>query len=334
MKAEKIIADIRKGQTKPVYWLEGEEEYFIDQVMNYAEHSILSESEAGFNKTVFYGRDTDWASVVNACRRYPMFAERQVVLLKEAQAMRDIEKLESYIEKPLPSTLLFVAYKGKKVDGRTKLAKLLKEKSVLLTTKKLYDNELPAWTEELVRSKGFSITPRALHLLIDHIGNDLSRIGNEIDKMTLNLAGRTNITEDDIEQFVGISKEYNVFELQDALARRDFYKAMRIATYFEQNPKAAPLPYVLPLLYGFFGKLQVVHSAPPGQEKALAAAIGITEWKLKEYTQAARVYSAQAVEKNILLLNQYNLKSIGVDNAGADDGQLLKELIVKMMVEG
>ncbi|RYY40809.1 MAG: DNA polymerase III subunit delta [Chitinophagaceae bacterium] len=334
MKVEKIISDIKKGQTKPVYWLEGEEEYFIDQVMHYAEHQILSEGEAGFNRTVFYGRDTDWATVVNACRRYPMFAERQVILLKEAQGMRDVEKLESYIEKPLESTLLFVAYKGKKVDGRTKLARLLKSHAVLVTTKKMYENELPAWTEELVRSKGFSIDRKALHLLIDHIGNDLSRIGNEIDKMTLNLAGRKNITEDDIEQFVGISKEYNVFELQDALGRRDFYKAMRIATYFEQNPKAAPLPYVLPLLYGFFGKVQVMHSAPPGQEKALAASVGVSEWKLKEYTQAAKHYDPEAIEKNILLLNQYNLKSIGVDNAGADDGQLLKELIVKMLVVG
>jgi DNA polymerase III subunit delta len=334
MKAEKIIADIKKGQTKPVYWLEGEEEFFIDQVMNYAEHEILSESEAGFNKTVFYGRDADWASVVNACRRYPMFAERQVVLLKEGQAMRDIDKLEGYIEKPLSSTLLFVAYKGKKVDGRTKLAKLLKEKSVLLTTKKLYDNELPGWTDEQVRIKGFTITPKARELLIDHIGNDLSRIGNEIDKMTLNLAGRKNITEDDIEQFVGISKEYNVFELQDALARRDYYKAMRIVTYFGHNPKAAPLPLVFPSLYGFFSKLQVLHSAPSGQDnKTLAAASGINEWKLREYQQAARVYNPQSIEKNILLLHQYNLKSIGVDDAGTDDGELLKELVVKMMMD-
>jgi len=333
MKAEKIITGLKKGQARPVYWLEGDEEYFIDQVIHYAEHEILSEAEAGFNKTVFYGRDADWASVVNACRRYPMFSERQVVILKEAQAMRDIEKLEGYVEKPLPSTLLFVAYKGKKLDGRTKLAKMLKDKSVLLTTKKLYDNELPSWTEERVREQGFSITPRALHLLIDHIGNDLSRISNEIGKMTLNLAGRKSITEDDIEQFVGISKEYNVFELQDALARRDFYKAMRIANYFSQNPKAAPLPLIFPSLYGFFSKVQVVHSAPPGQEKALAAATGINEWKLKEYVQAAKVYPPQAIEKNILLLHQYNLKSIGVDDAGTEDGELLKEMIVKMMMD-
>jgi DNA polymerase-3 subunit delta len=334
MKAEKIISDIKKGQTKPVYWLEGEEEFFIDQVINFAEHEILSESEAGFNKTVFYGRDADWASVVNACRRYPMFAERQVVVLKEGQAMRDIDKLEGYIEKPLSSTLLFVAYKGKKIDGRTRLAKILKEKSVLLTTKKLYDNELPAWTDEQVRLRGFTITPKARELLIDHIGNDLSRIGNEINKMTLNLAGRKNITEDDIEQFVGISKEYNVFELQDALARRDYYKAMRIVTYFGQNPKAAPLPLVFPSLYGFFSKLQVLHSAPAGQDnKSLAAASGINEWKLREYQQAARVYNPQSIEKNILLLHQYNLKSVGVDDAGTDDGELLKELVVKMMMD-
>ncbi|GAA4329458.1 DNA polymerase III subunit delta [Flaviaesturariibacter amylovorans] len=333
MSAQKIIGELKKGLYKPVYWLEGEEEYFIDQVMDYAEHHILSESEAGFNKTVFYGRDADWASVINACRRYPMFAERQVVLLREAQSMRDIEKLEAYIEKPLPSTLLFVAYKGKKVDGRTKLAKILKEKSVLYTTKKLYEKDLPEWTQEVVKAAGFTIEPKALHLLIDHIGNDLSRIYNEVQKMTLNLAGRKTITPDDIEQFVGISKEYNVFELQDALARRDYYKAMRIVNYFDHNPKAAPLPLVFPSLYGFFSKLQVVHSAPPGQEKALAASIGINEWKLKDYVQAAKQYAPHTVEKNLLLLHQYNLKSVGVDDAGSGDGELLKELVVKMIMD-
>ncbi|MDB5252991.1 MAG: polymerase subunit delta [Flaviaesturariibacter sp.] len=331
MKAEKIIGDLRKGLTRPVYWLEGEEDYFIDLVIDYAEHSILSEEEASFNRTVFYGRDADWAGVINACRRYPMFAERQVIILKEAQAMRDIDKLEAYIDKPLTSTLLFIAYKGKKVDGRTKLAKTLKEKSVQLTTKKLYENELPDWTMALVKSKGCSIDSKALHLLIDHIGNDLSRLSNEVDKITLNLAGRTTITPDDIEQFVGISKEYNVFELQDALARRDFYKAIRIATYFEHNPKAGPLQLIFPSLYGFFSKVQMVYTAGGGADKQTAMAIGVSEWKIKEYVQAARKYSPAAVEKNILLLHRYNLKSIGVDDAGTPDGLLLKELIVKMI---
>src|SRR5437762_1208082 len=158
MSAEKIINNLKKRVFNPVYWLEGEEEYFIDQVINYAEHRILSETEAGFNLSVFYGRDAAWPDVINACRKYPMFAELQVVIIKEAQAMRDIDKLEGYIDKPLTSTLLFVAYKNKKVDGRTKLAKILKEKATVLTTKKLYDSDLPEWTNELIRSKGFTIT--------------------------------------------------------------------------------------------------------------------------------------------------------------------------------
>jgi DNA polymerase-3 subunit delta len=332
MKAEKIISDLKKGAFHPVYWLEGEEEYFIDNIIRFAEENILNESEASFNQTVFYGRDADWASVINACRRYPMFAERQVVIIKEAQAMKDVEKLEAYIEKPLSSTLLFIAYKGKKVDGRTKLAKTLKDKAVLYTSKKLYENELPEWTAQLVSSKGFTITNKALSLLIDHIGNDLSRISNEVDKMVLNLAGRKNITEDDIEQFVGISKEFNVFELQDALGRRDFYKAIRIANYFEHNPKAGPLQLIFPSLYGFFSKVQMVYGAV-GNEKSLAAQIGISEWKIREYINAAKKYDPHAVEKNILLLNQYNLKSIGIDDAGTSDGMLLKEMIAKMMFD-
>src|SRR6185312_10341228 len=179
-------------------------EFYIDQLVNYAEHHILSESEAGFNLTVFYGKDADWTAVVNACRRYPMFAERQVVLLKEAQQMRDIDKLEPYIEKPLASTVFVVAYKEKKVDGRSRLAKLLKEKAELFTTKKMYDSQLPEWTAGLVRSKGYEIAQKALALLVDHIGNDLSRINNEVEKLLVNLADRKNITEDDIERFVGI----------------------------------------------------------------------------------------------------------------------------------
>src|SRR5687768_6338157 len=195
MAVEKILNEWKKGVFKPVYWLEGEEEYYIDKVIDHAEHSILPEHEAEFNKTVFYGKEAHWTDVINACRRYPMFAERQVVLLKEAQSMREVEKLDAYIEKPLTSTLLFVSYKNKRVDGRTRLAKLLKEKGVVLSTKKLYDNELPDWVSAAVRNKGLTISNKALMLLIDHIGNDLSRLNNEIEKLSINLDARKNITE-------------------------------------------------------------------------------------------------------------------------------------------
>lgn len=331
MSAEKIINELKKQQFKPVYWLEGEEEYFIDQVINYAENKILTEGEAGFNLTVFYGRDAAWTDVVNSCRRYPMFAEKQVVILKEAQSMKDIEKLESYIEKPLSSTLLFVAYKNKKLDGRTKLAKFIKEKAVLLSTKKMYDNALPGWTSELIQSKGYSISNKALALLIDHIGNDLNRLNNEIDKLTLNLATRKNITEDDIENFVGISKEFNVFELQHAIASKDLYKAVRIIQYFAANPKAAPLQLIFPSLYNFFSKVLMVYAAPGRDEKTVAAAIGVHAFFVKDYMQAAAKFNRNEVEKVLLLLYEYNLRNVGVNDAGTEDADLLKEMVVKMI---
>jgi DNA polymerase-3 subunit delta len=320
MSAEKIIAELKKGSYKPVYWLEGEEEYFIDKVVNYAEHKILNESEKSFNLSVFYGKDADWTDVVNACRRYPMFSDKQVVVLKEAQAMRNIEKLEGYIDKPLSSTMLVVAYKNKKVDGRTKLAKLLKEKGVVLSTKKLYENELPEWTQNLIKAKGYTINRKALFLLIDHIGNDLSRLSNEVDKLILNLGDRNTITEDDIETYVGVSKEFNVFELQQAIASRDLYKA-------------APIQLVLPSLYNFFSKVQMIYSVPSRDEKAIAAAIGVNAFFVKDYLHAAQQYSAPTIERIVLLLHEYNLKSIGINSIDVSDAMLMKEMVVKMMMD-
>lgn len=331
MNLEKILSELKKRQFKPVYWLEGEEEYFIDQVVNYAEHSILSEAEAGFNLSIFYGKDTAWADLLNSCRKYPMFSDMQVVILKEAQSMKDIDKLESYIEKPLTSTILFVAYKNKKVDGRTKLAKLLKDKAVVLTSKKLYDNELPEWTNQLVKTKGYTITNKALFLLIDHIGNDLGRLNNEINKLVLNLGERRNITDDDIEQFVGVSKEFNVFELQQAIAAKDLYKAIRIIQYFDANPKAAPIQLIFPSLYNFFSKVMMVYAVPSKNEKEVAAAIGVNNFFVRDYVQAATRYSHHEVEKLLLLLHQYNLRGLGVNDAGSSDAMLLKEMVVKMM---
>lgn len=331
MSVEKIISDWKKKTFQPVYWLEGEEEYFIDKAVDYAEHHILSESESSFNLSIFYGKDAGWADVVNACRRYPMFAERQVVVLKEAQQMRDVEKLEPYIENPLVSTILVVAYKEKKLDARKKFAKLIKEKGVLLTTKKMYDSQLPEWTQGLIQSKGLTITPKGLNLLVDHIGNDLSRIENEIDKLAVNLGKRTSITEDDIEHYVGVSKEFNVFELQTAMATRNLAGAMRIVQYFEANPKAAPIQLVLPSLYSFFSKVFMIFGVGTQDEKTIATAIGVNPYFIKEYMQAARVYNYAGTEKALLLLHQYNLKSVGLGDAGTTDASLLKEMIIKIM---
>ncbi len=331
MSVDKILGEWKKGTFKPVYWLEGEEPYFIDQVMDHAEHRILNESEAAFNLTVFYGRDADWAAVINSCRRYPMFAERQVVLLKEAQQMRDIEKLEGYIENPLSSTVFVVSYKEKKVDGRSKLAKTLKQKGEVFTTKKIYESQLPEWASQMVQKHGLTINQKALFLLVDHIGNDLARIQNEIEKLAVNLGVRKNITEDDIENYIGVSKEFNVFELQDAVARKDLPKAVRIIQYFKANPKAAPIQMILPALYNFFSKVYMIFGAGSTDEKSLAGSLGINPYFIKDYILASRNYQYQGVEKILLLLHEYNLRSVGVNDAGTDDAGLLKELVVKMM---
>lgn len=331
MSVEKILNDWKKGIFKPVYWLEGEEPYFIDQIVNDAEHKILSETEAGFNLAIFYGKDAEWAAVVNACRRYPMFSEKQVVVLKEAQQMRDIDKLESYIDNPLPSTIFIISYKEKKLDARTRLAKLLKQKGEVFSTKKLYENQLPDWTSQMIQQKGLTITDRALLLLVDHIGNDLSRLQNEVDKLELNLSNRKSITEEDIEQYIGISKEFNVFELQDAIAKKQLAKAVRIIQYFESNPKAAPIHQVLPALYAYFSKIYSIFGLTDVLEKSVQSLFYNNPFAARAAMQAAQTFGLAGTEKIILLLHQYNLRSIGVHNAGTKDADLLKEMVIKMI---
>jgi DNA polymerase III subunit delta len=331
MSAEKIISDWKNKKFKSLYWLEGEEDYYIDKITEYAEHHILDAAEAGFNLTVFYGRDAEWAAVINACRRYPMFAERQVVLLKEAQQMKDIEKLEGYFENPLVSTIFIVAYKTKTLDKRTRLHKLLKQSAELFASEKLKDFKVPEWIKEMVTSKGYGITAKAVVLLEEHIGNDLSRMANEIDKLSINLKGRKEITEDDIEKFIGISKEYNVFELQAAIAKKDLAKAITIIKYFEGNPKAAPIQMVLPALYASFSKVYTVFGMNDKSEAALKPHFYFNSTAVKNALETIRNYGYDGIERIILLLHQYNLKGVGVGDTGTADASLLKEMVVKMI---
>jgi DNA polymerase-3 subunit delta len=316
MNPELIIQEWKKGIYHPVYWLEGEESYYIDQLIDYAEKHILNESEASFNLSIFYGRDTKLDDVVNACKRYPMFSERQV-----------------YIDHPLSSTVFIVGHKEKKIDGRSKLAKQLKSKTVLLTTKKLYDNELPDWTERMIHQKGLDIQSKALQMLVDHIGNDLQRLENEVDKLTVNLQNRKQITEDDIESFVGVSKEFNIFELQAALGRRDMNSTLKILNYFEANPKVAPIQLVLPTLYSFFSKLYMAASSSSRDEYSIAALLGLKGFFAKQYIQAIQLYSFGEIEKALILLHHYNLKSIGIGKADTSDASLMKELAAKIILQ-
>ncbi len=331
MSAEKILSDWKKKLYKPLYWLEGEEDYYIDKVTNYAEHKILPESEASFNLSVFYGKDASWSDVVNACMRYPMFAEKQVVLLKEAQQMKDIDKLENYIEHPLTSTIFVVSYKEKTLDKRTKLYKFINKNGEVFTSEKIKEYKLVEWVTEYLKEQDFTMSQKGVLLLVDHLGNDLNRIVHEIEKITVNLGTRKTITEDDIEKYVGVSKEYNAFELQAAIGKKDLAKAMRIIQYFESNPKAAPIQLVLPALYGFFSKLYIIFDMADKSEAAVKPFFYGNSYAAKEAIATAKMYGYEGVERALLLLHHYNLKSVGVNDSGSSDGSLLKEMVVKMM---
>lgn len=333
MSVEQIISDWKSKKYKPVYWLEGEEPYYIDKLTKFAEEKILPEEQHAFNLSVFYGRDSKADEIINACRRYPMFYDIQVVLLKEAQQLKDIDKLETYINQPLLSTIFIIAHKEKKVDGRSKLAKLLKSKTELLSTKKLYDNELPEWTSSMIKAKGLEIQSKALHMLVGHIGNDLQRIENEVEKLSINLKGKKQITEDDIEEYIGVSKEFNIFELQSAIINRDLASALNIINYFASNPKAAPIQLILPTFYSFFSKLYVAASSPSRDEYTLSTLLGLKGFFVKQYVQALQRYSFSEIEKILLLLSHYNLMSVGIGRVNADDAALMKELAAKIIAK-
>ena len=332
MSAEKILSSWKKKSYVPVYWLEGEEEYYIDQLMDYAEHQMLPELEASFNLTVFYGRDADWASIINACKRYPMFAEKQVVLLKEAQHMKEIDKLESYVAAPLTSTIFIVGYKGKPLDKRTKLHKTLQSKAEVFVSTKIKEGKIQEWIAEMVKGKGYTIQPKSVALLEEHIGNDLSRIANEIDKLSVNLKDKKNIDEDDIEKYIGISKEYNVFELQAAIVKKDLAKAVTITNYFESNPKAVPIQMALPALYALFSKVYSVYGMNDKSDGALKPLFYFNPVSLQQAKDLMKNYGYSGIEKILLLLHHYNLKSVGVGDSGTSGAMLMKEMVVKMML--
>lgn len=331
MTYEALMKSLKAGKIKPVYLLEGEEDFYIDQAGNFFEKDLLNETEKEFNLTVFYGRDADWSEVLNACRRYPMFAERQVVILKEAQSMKTLDKLEPYLERPLDSTVFVITYKHGKLDGRTVLKKLIDKKGEILTTKRLYDNKLPEWIKAFCQQQGHDINPKGCMLLADHIGADLTRLANEIEKLLLNLPKGKKIDEDDIEKYVGISKDYNIFEFQNALANKDRQKIMRIMNYFAANPKAAPLQMLFSILYNFFSKVYIIVNLPPRPENELAALLKVPPYFLQDYQRAAGHYRKSGIDRVLLMLHEYNLRSIGIHDPGTAQSELLKEMIMKMI---
>jgi DNA polymerase III subunit delta len=331
MTFEALLGELKSKKYRPVYFLHGEEPYFIDQITDYIAGNILSEMEKEFNLSVLYGKETDALTVISHAKRYPMMSDYQVVILKEAQEMRNLEPLVSYIENPLSSTLLVICYKYKNLDKRTKFAKALASKAVLFESPRLYDNKIPDWVEKYTADKGYRINPKATLMVAEYLGNDLSKVANELDKLMLNVRKEEEISVRHVEQNIGVSKDYNIFELQGALSKRDVLKANQIVKYFGANPKSNPLVVTVGSLFTYFSKILVYHGLADKSRAGVAAALKINPYFVQEYENAARAYPMQKVVSIISSLRECDVRSKGVDNAGTGEGALLKELVYRIL---
>jgi len=344
-----ILLDLKRRIFKPIYFLSGEEAFYIDQVSDYIEKNILDESEKEFNQTIVYGgRDTELGSILSLAKQFPMMSEYNVVIVKEAQNIRELNKKGSdddspgessggakqflqYILNPQPSTILVFCFKYKTIDKRSAVAKALQKHGVFLETKKLYDNQVPEWITAYVKEKKYSIGPKATILIADFLGNDLSKITNEIDKLMISLPEGKEITPEMVQDNIGISKDFNVFELQDALAKKDILKANRIINYFAANEKEHPVPVTLSILFGYFSKVLKYHFLQDKSKFAAASALGVNPFFIEGYANASLHFNVPKLKQIFALLKECDLKSKGVDNPSIPSGELLKELVFKIL---
>ncbi len=331
----RIIRDIELKNYKPIYVLMGEEPYFIDLVTECIEDKVLDEASKAFGQTIVYGRDVNMEQIVSLAKGFPMMGDKQVIIVKEAQDMKDWKKaddlkpLEHYIQHPTPSTILVFAYKNKTLDKRTKIYKAIDKIGLVFDSQPIRDYKLPEWIEGYIGQRGYKIQKNAAHLLAEYLGTDLSKVVNEINKLAIILLAGTNITAQHIEENIGISKDYNVWELQKALAQKDILKSNRIIHYFEANPKSNPIQMVIPSLYSYFSKMAMYISLP--DKKNAAAELGISPYGLNDYKEAATKYSAPKVERIISYLRETDKKAKGVDNYSVENGELMKELVFKIL---
>jgi DNA polymerase-3 subunit delta len=331
MTFEQITSDIKRKIYHPVYLLHGEEPYYIDAITELIEQSVLTDSEKEFDQTVVYGRDTDPGSIIDMAKQFPMMASYQVVIVREAQDIEKIENLQPYIEKPQPSTILVIAHKYRKVDQRKSFAKSVDKAGVLFESAKIYENKVPAWISEQILIRGHSIHPEACQLLADFLGNDLSRISNELEKLLINLPTGSTIDTSIIERNIGISKDYNVFELQNALGAKDVAKANRIISYFAGNTKQNPMIVVLTVLFGYFMKVMIYHQLKDKSKNIAASALSVHPFFVKDYVMAAQHYSFRQLRAVIGLLREYDLRLKGMNNGSTEESELLRELVYKIL---
>jgi len=331
MKAEDVYKDLQTKKYKPVYFLQGEEPFFIDTISDFIEQKVLTDDEKVFNLTVLYGLETNADEVVVTAKRFPMMSDYQVVIVKEAQLMKDIDKIEKYIEKPQKSTLLVFCYKGKSLDKRKTFSKTIAQHAVLMDSEKLKDKDVLDWIGRQTKRKGYLISNRAVMMLHEFVGSDLQKLNNEIEKLAINLNKGATISDEMVEQQVGVSREFNVFELQNAITKRDVFKANKIVFWMADNQKVAPMPVVMSNLFNFFSKILHLQYAKAKNLNEIPKLIGVHPFYLKDYEEAARVYP---LNKTIYILHElknYDLKSKGYNNASAQPGDLLKELIFKIL---
>ena len=333
MKFEQIIADIQNKIFSPVYFLHGEEPFFIDQLTAYIEEHALEEDFKEFNQSIIYGRDVTPNDVIDLARRFPMMGNYQLVILKEAQAMNKIEEIEPYLKAPLNTTILVICYKYKKLDKRKSFYKSLDKsnETVLFTSDRLRDYQIPDWIEKTVTLMGYSINPASSRMLAEYLGNDLSKIHNELEKLAINLDKGAVITEDEIESHIGISKDFNIFELQNALGRRDALRVQRIVQYFEDNPKEHPLQMVSVMLHNFFVKVFIYHHVKNLKPREIAAELGVNPFFVKDYGQASKAFSPQKIKMIISGIKDLDLRSKGVGATDATSYGELKQLVFKIM---
>lgn len=334
---KKILSDLKARKYSPVYFLQGEESYYIDLISGFIEANVLSEAEKGFNQVIVYGKDSSMVSVLTHARRFPMMAERQVVIVKEAQDIPDLNKetgaklLLDYLSRPVPSTVLVFCHKHKTLDKRKELGKKIDQLAVNLTTKKLYDNQLPAFVSEYVQEKKISMEDRAIHALCEFVGNDLNRITNEIDKLLVVLKPGDPITAELVMSQVGISKEYNIFELQKAILHKDVLAATRIVNYFESNTRKNPIIPVVAFLYSFFSKVLIASQAGDKSEKGLVSALKVSPYAVKDYSLALRQFPAPKLVDIISSIKDADLRLKGVNTGSQTDGQIFRELVYRVM---
>lgn len=317
---------------KPIYFLMGEEPYYIDGISDFIEKNVLTDDEKGFNQMVLYGRDVTIDDIVGNAKRYPMMAEYQVVIVKEAQDLsRTIEKLEDYAKKPQLSTILVINYKYKTIDKRKALYKTLQKAGVVYESKKLYENQVADWIRRTLSGQNYTIVPKASQMLVEFLGNDLSRISNELNKLKIILPEGTQITPEHIETNIGISKDFNNFELRKAIGERNVYKAYQIANYFADNPKDNPMVVTVSSLYSFFSQLLHFHGLHDKTPRNVASSLKINPYFVNEYIEAARNYPMKKVSAAVSTLREFDVKSKGVGANALPQGDLLKEMLYKIM---